>query len=161
MTKKGKIITGVVTGAVVLGGIGAVMNKDEVPSSDLSATTNAIIETNSVETSSSSSVQTTIEEIITSISEKETEAEKTEPPATSAAVVATTKPALNTTQAPTPIVTTTNKFSTINYVLNTSTLKIHRPGCRDIKKIAPENYSTTTDFDKAISIGYTTCGHCF
>lgn len=159
MTKKGKIITGVVAGAVVLGGIGAVMNKDEVPSADAEITTNAIVETNPVNTSSS--VQTTIEEIITSISEKEAEAEKTDPPATSAAVVTTSKPTVITTQAPTPIVTTANKASIINYVLNTSTLKIHRPGCRDIKKIAPENYSTTTDFDKAISSGYTTCGHCF
>lgn len=50
--------------------------------------------------------------------------------------------------------------NTTEYVLNTGTLKIHFASCNDVKKIAEENYATTTDFDWAISNGYTSCGHC-
>ncbi len=48
------------------------------------------------------------------------------------------------------------------YVLNTSTKKIHHPSCRSVKKIAPQNYSTSNlSVDELISQGYTTCGNCF
>lgn len=48
------------------------------------------------------------------------------------------------------------------YVLNTSTMKIHLPSCSSVKKIAPNNYSTTNDsIDELISQGYSTCGICF
>ncbi len=48
------------------------------------------------------------------------------------------------------------------FVLNTSTRKIHHPTCRDVKKIAPDNYSTTNQsIDELTAQGYTTCGHCF
>lgn len=50
--------------------------------------------------------------------------------------------------------------NTTEYVLNTSTFKIHFASCNDVKRIAAENYATTTDFDWAISNGYTSCGHC-
>lgn len=48
------------------------------------------------------------------------------------------------------------------FVLNTSTHKIHYPGCRDVPKIAPQNYSTSSQsLDELKAQGYTTCGHCF
>ncbi|MCR5727366.1 MAG: hypothetical protein K6G24_07860 [Lachnospiraceae bacterium] len=48
------------------------------------------------------------------------------------------------------------------YVLNTSTLKIHYPNCSDVKKISPDNYSTSNEsIDELRSQGYTLCGHCF
>lgn len=50
--------------------------------------------------------------------------------------------------------------NTTEYVLNTGTHKIHFATCNDVKRIAAENYATTTDFDWAISNGYTSCGHC-
>lgn len=48
------------------------------------------------------------------------------------------------------------------YVLNTKTHKIHVPTCRDVPKIAPDNYSTSNQsVDELQAQGYTTCGHCF
>ena len=51
--------------------------------------------------------------------------------------------------------------TTSNYVLNTSTMKFHFPRCRDVKKIAPQNYSTYDGTrDDVINQGYSPCGHC-
>ncbi|MDE7431617.1 MAG: hypothetical protein K2N34_06870 [Lachnospiraceae bacterium] len=48
------------------------------------------------------------------------------------------------------------------YVLNTSTKKIHYPSCSSVKKIAPQNYSTSnSSIDELKGQGYTTCGNCF
>lgn len=50
---------------------------------------------------------------------------------------------------------------TNSYVLNTSTMKFHSPGCKDVKKIAPQNYSTYDGTrDGIINQGYSPCGHC-
>ena len=51
--------------------------------------------------------------------------------------------------------------TTSNFVLNTSTMKFHNPGCRDVKKIAPHNYSTYDGSrDDVMNQGYSPCGHC-
>ncbi len=51
--------------------------------------------------------------------------------------------------------------TTSNYVLNTNTKKFHHPSCRDVKKIAPQNYSTYDGTrDGIIGQGYSPCGHC-
>lgn len=50
---------------------------------------------------------------------------------------------------------------TTEYVLNISSKKIHKPTCGDVKKIKPENYSTTTDLETYLAQGYTYCGHCW
>lgn len=48
------------------------------------------------------------------------------------------------------------------YVLNIGTKRIHHPSCRDVKKIAPQNYATSNlTLDELLGQGYTTCGHCF
>ena len=48
------------------------------------------------------------------------------------------------------------------YVLNTSTKKIHYPSCKSVKKIAPQNYSTSNlSVEELKNQGYTTCGNCF
>ena len=49
---------------------------------------------------------------------------------------------------------------TEEYVLNTSTKKIHKPDCNDVSKIKPENYSTTDAPEDYLDDGYTNCGHC-
>lgn len=65
-----------------------------------------------------------------------------------------------------------NNFNTYNnpeqqqtsdmFVLNTSTFKLHWPNCNDVKKIAPENYSTSNlSISELENQGYSTCGHCF
>ena len=48
-----------------------------------------------------------------------------------------------------------------SYVLNTSTMKFHRPSCSSVKKIAPQNYSTSNNSrEELISQGYSPCGKC-
>lgn len=48
------------------------------------------------------------------------------------------------------------------YVLNTSRMKIHRPSCQSVKKIAPQNYATSSSsLDELLAQGYSTCGNCF
>lgn len=48
-----------------------------------------------------------------------------------------------------------------NYVLNTSSHVFHRPSCRDVPKISPENYSTTNRTrSDLIESGWRACGHC-
>lgn len=47
------------------------------------------------------------------------------------------------------------------WVLNTSTLKIHYPSCPEVRRIAPQNYSTSNLSEaELIAQGYTTCGRC-
>lgn len=48
-----------------------------------------------------------------------------------------------------------------SYVLNTATMVFHRPYCRDVPKIAPQNYSTSNQSRSSlIESGYRSCGHC-
>ena len=47
------------------------------------------------------------------------------------------------------------------WVLNTKSMKIHYPSCREVKKIAPSNYGTSNLTEaELIAQGYTTCGVC-
>ena len=49
-----------------------------------------------------------------------------------------------------------------NWVLNTSSNKIHYPSCSDVKKIKPDNYATSdSSLDELLAEGYSKCGHCF
>lgn len=51
--------------------------------------------------------------------------------------------------------------TTESYVLNTKSKKIHYPSCKDVPKISPENYATSSSSRAdLISQGYTPCGHC-
>lgn len=51
--------------------------------------------------------------------------------------------------------------TTSNYVLNTNTMKFHSPGCKSVKEIAPQNYSTYDGTrDDIINQGYSPCGNC-
>lgn len=48
-----------------------------------------------------------------------------------------------------------------SYVLNTNTHKFHYPSCKSVKKIAPQNYSTSNSSrDELIAQGYDPCGNC-
>lgn len=52
--------------------------------------------------------------------------------------------------------------TTETWVLNTSSKKIHHPSRKSVKKIAPQNYSTSSEsLDVLLSKGYDTCGNCF
>lgn len=49
-----------------------------------------------------------------------------------------------------------------NYILNTSSHKIHKPTCKMADSIAPENYDTSNlSLEELKNQGYTTCGNCF
>lgn len=48
-----------------------------------------------------------------------------------------------------------------SYVLNTNTKKFHYPSCDSVKKIAPQNYATSSSTrDELIAQGYQSCGIC-
>lgn len=48
-----------------------------------------------------------------------------------------------------------------SYVLNTNTHKFHYPSCKSVKKIAPQNYSTSNSSrDELIAQDYDPCGIC-
>lgn len=47
------------------------------------------------------------------------------------------------------------------WVLNTKSMKIHYPTCKEVKKIAPQNYGTSNlSKSELILQGYSTCGVC-
>ena len=66
-----------------------------------------------------------------------------------------------TTDKSTSTVQTENKTETEkNYVLNTNSKKIHLPSCPSVSKMSDKNKSFTSDYNKAISEGYTPCASC-
>lgn len=71
------------------------------------------------------------------VSEKETESDTTQ----KATVAATEK-------------------QNIEYVLNTSSKRIHYKSCSSVKDIKSVNYAETDDYDSAIAEGYKPCGNC-
>lgn len=57
---------------------------------------------------------------------------------------------------------TEQQSTTDEYILNTSTMKIHHPSCKSVPKIAPQNYATSNlSVNELINQGYSTCGNCF
>jgi len=56
---------------------------------------------------------------------------------------------------------TDQQNTSASYVLNTSTMKFHRPSCRDVPRIASQNYATSSrSRSDLIADGYKACGHC-
>lgn len=47
-----------------------------------------------------------------------------------------------------------------SYVLNTNTMKIHRPSCSSVSQMSDENKGYTNDYDGAIAQGYEPCKRC-
>ncbi len=48
------------------------------------------------------------------------------------------------------------------YVLNTSSMKIHHKTCNSVRKIAPQNHSTSNaSVEELLEQGYSRCGICF
>lgn len=184
--KAGKIVSitlgALIGGTMIFSGIGAALGKNEPPSVMVDETTPAIIETTANTTTEETTTKTektttTAAETTLATTTTATETEATTPApetlaATEAITAATETAAQSTTVqtvAPTSTTERENHFTdhnnpeqqnTIEYVLNTSTMRIHYPTCNDVKKIKPENYGTTTDFQGAIKQGYKACGHC-
>ena len=79
------------------------------------------------------------------------------PDITSATSVTTS---VSTVQSTTTQTTVPVEIEVREYMLNTSTKKIHNPNCRYAKQIKDENLEITTDYDEAIAHGYTPCEYC-
>ncbi len=94
-------------------------------------------------------------------SETETTISETTTTTTTTAPPATEPPTEAPTPAPPPPEPVQPVIAESDYVLNTSTMKAHKPNCRDVEKIDPENrwdyYGTVEDIQ---SMGYSSCGHC-
>lgn len=95
--------------------------------------------------------------------------EPTEPPTEEPTEEPTESPTEKPTEAPTENAESNNNFNTYNnveqqtvteYVLNTSTMKIHRSSCSSVPKILPENVQYTYDLDSALNSGYERCKKC-
>lgn len=55
-----------------------------------------------------------------------------------------------------------NHITEDRFVLNTSTMKIHKPECKDVEKIKDDNYETSSEsLEELKAQGYSECGHCF
>lgn len=106
-----------------------------------------------------------LKEFMFSVSKKSSETETTTTEitttTTTTAPPATEPPTEAPTPAPPPPEPVQPVIAESDYVLNTSTMKAHKPNCRDVEKIAPENrwdyYGTIEDIQ---SMGYSPCGHC-
>lgn len=49
----------------------------------------------------------------------------------------------------------------VTYILNTSTMKFHKPDCNDVKRISAENrFDSTESRESIIAQGYDPCKHC-
>lgn len=58
-------------------------------------------------------------------------------------------------------INTGSSGKTQTYVLNTSTMKFHEPGCSSVEEIADENKSTHSgNREDVMDRGYEPCGHC-
>ncbi|MBR4727205.1 MAG: hypothetical protein IK080_04885 [Clostridia bacterium] len=101
---------------------------------------------------------------------KATTAATTAKPTTAAKTTAKPTTAAKTTAKPTTAAKTTRKTTTAApvrsvsdcaYVLNTNTMKFHKPNCKSVQRIAPKNYAETDlSRDEIIAMGYSPCGNC-
>ena len=182
LLKKRRIVLLTVIGMCLLGGCGsnkAVEADDDIASA---AVTDVITVSETVEETipetendtSSETVEETIPETENVTSSETTEetipetendtssetVEETIPETENDTSSETTEEAVTETEIVTSPETTAENAHTITYVLNTNTKRIHYTDCGSVKKIKPENYDTTDDFDKAISDGFKPCGNC-
>lgn len=166
LLKKRRIVLLTVIGMCLLGGCGsnkAVEADDDIASAAVTdvITVSETVEENVSETETETSPET-IEETIPE-TENVTSSETTEetiPETENDTSSETTEEAVTKTEIVTSPETTAENAHTITYVLNTNTKRIHYTDCGSVKKIKPENYDTTDDFDKAISDGFKPCGNC-
>jgi DNA-entry nuclease len=94
--------------------------------------------------------------------ESESEAEPESEPDTDAETETETK--TDTEPEPETELTTASAVTdtaALSYVLNTNTMKFHKPSCSSVKKIAAYNRSDYTGSrDELIAKGYSPCGNC-
>lgn len=86
---------------------------------------------------------------------------ETEPPTEEPTEKPTEKPTEEQVLSSSQSYSSTVQQITTEYVLNTSTMKVHHYDCRAAKRIAPENYDTAQDLNDALAQGYEECKICF
>ena len=96
--------------------------------------------------------------------ETTTESATTKAPSTNSSVVikpvVTTKK-VTTTAKPNTTVKPATQSSSTEYVLNTNTMRFHKPDCHSVKEIYPENKEIVKSNRNAIiSQGFKPCGNC-
>lgn len=189
---KAKLTTGVVTGVLALMVIGAVSTPNEDSSTpdyvveDTTATTPATFTSEPTDSQISPAEEPTeslspTTEPTSSPTEKETpKSSPTETPDQTSTPSPTTEPTNtpdigstedngNSENSGSGDESNFNKYNNTDqqnteetWVLNTSSKKIHHPGCKSVPKIAPKNYKTSSEsLDDLKAKGYTTCGNCF
>lgn len=107
-------------------------------------------------TTTSTTTKTTTKPTTTTSMTTTTTTAKTEPP-----TKPTEEPTKPTPTSPPPTSPPAPVEVTYDFVLNTSTMKAHKPSCRDVKKIDEGNrrdYPGTVEEVQAM--GYSPCGHC-
>ncbi len=142
---------------------------DSMKNNNDNAVTTTIAETTITEQMTTAIIETTTEKAttVTKITTEETtESETTTTLFIETTVTETTVPPIITTILETeppqtfPPVTEAPKIVVQTYVLNTSTMKVHKSTCRDVDKISYENYAECDDLQWAFDNGYEPCGHC-
>ena len=80
---------------------------------------------------------------------------------TTATMTTTTTTTTKTTATTTVTTTTEPEPVALSYVLNNNTMKFHKPTCKSVKDIKPENRQDFTgDRADLIAQGYSPCGNC-
>lgn len=133
--------------------------------------------TTTVTTTAAAVTPTTTAETTTTTADTTTETTTTTTGAATTTAAETTTTAKKTTTKPKPTTTTTEKTTTtttttvttttepekvaLSYVLNNNTMKFHKPTCKSVKDIKPENRQDFTgNRDDLIAQGYSPCGNC-
>lgn len=130
-------------------------DKDKITTTTVITTTTERTTEPTTTTTKETTTTTTITTTTTTTTTTETTIMTTETTTTAAPVIETEP------QTEAPAVQNDVSQSQCNYVVNTSTGKFHRPSCRDVDKISPENrWDYTGSRDDLTSQGYSTCGHC-
>lgn len=157
---------------------------DSLPANEVSKKSKAVEETSSVEAASEVQAPSPTEMPLSTATPSPTQTPApTAPPAAETAVTQPAPAEQSSAQSEAPAAPAAetggqggsgsgSNFNTYNnpdqqntsetYVLNANTMKIHHPSCRNVKKIAPQNYSTSSlSLEELKAQGYSTCGNCF
>ena len=118
------------------------------------------VEENTTATSTTTKVTTTTTTTSPTTTTTTTKPSTTQTTSTTTTTTTTTPTATTTRPTTTSPATTVAYQTSSSYVLNTNTMRIHYPNCSSVKKILPENYAETSDFNGAIAQGYQPCGNC-
>lgn len=172
MTKKAKIIAGVVGGVLVLGGIGnAVGDKNKKAETSLAVEGMVISSAENISTPTSTEISTNAtSKPITNSSQQETSTTAVSVPtsavsstystisSTPVSVPASTVSSIYSSTIPVSVPATSQTSEPVSnptpnptpaptqnsgYVFNTNTKKYHRKNCSQVKKIKPEHYATS------------------